>query len=157
MVQLSHLYMTTGKTIALTIWAFDGKVMSLFFNTLSQVCHSFSSKEQTSSNFVAAVTVHSDFGAQENKICHCFIFFPPTPCHEVMGQDAMILVFKMLSFKPAFSLSSFTFIKKFFSSSSLSRVVSSAYLKLLTFLLAILISTGSHPAWKFSCCTLHIS
>ena len=62
-------------------------------------------------------------------------------CHEVMGPDAMVLVFWMLSFKPAFSLSSFTFIKRLFSSSSLSviRVVSSAYLRLLMFHPAILI------------------
>ena len=67
----------------------------------------------------------------------------PSICHEIMGPDAMILVFWMLSFKPAFSLSSFTFIKRLFSSSSLSalRVVSSAYLRLLIFLPAILIPT----------------
>ena len=65
----------------------------------------------------------------------------PSTSHEVLEPDAMILVFWMLSFKPAFSLSSFTFIKKLFSSSSLSaiRVVSSAYLRLLIFILAILI------------------
>ena len=65
----------------------------------------------------------------------------PSICHEVMGRDAMIFVFWMLSFKPTFSLPSFTFIKKFFSSSLLSAisVVSSAYLRLLIFLLAILI------------------
>ena len=40
------------------------------------VCHSFSSKEQASFNFMAAVTVYSDFEAQENKICHCFQIFP---------------------------------------------------------------------------------
>ena len=64
-----------------------------------------------------------------------------------MGPDAMILVFWMLSFKSTFSLYSFTFIKRLFSSSSLSaiRVVSSAYLRLLIFLLAILI-----PAWASS-------
>ena len=58
-----------------------------------------------------------------------------------MGLDAVILVFWMLSFKPAFSLSSFNFIKRFFSSSSLSaiRVVSFAYLRLLIFLPATLI------------------
>ena len=71
-------------------------------------------------------------------------------CHEVMGLDAMILVFWMLSFKPAFSLSSFTFIKQFFSSVPLSaiRVVSSAYLRLLIFLPAILIPVcdSSSPA-----------
>ena len=67
-----------------------------------------------------------------------------------MGPDAMILVFCMLSFRPTFSLSSFTFIKKLFSSSSLSaiRVVSSAYLRLLIFLVAILIPAyvSSSPA-----------
>ena len=61
--------------------------------------------------------------------------------HQVMGPDAVIFVFWMLSFKPTFSLSSFTFVKRLFSSYSLSaiRVVSSAYLRLLIFLLAILI------------------
>ena len=65
----------------------------------------------------------------------------PSIYHEVMGLVAMILVFWMLSFKPTFSLSSFTFIKRLFSSSSISaiRVVSSAYLRLLIFLPAILI------------------
>ena len=72
-------------------------------------------------------------------VCHCFHFFPSV-CHEVMGPDAMILVFWMLSSKPAFSLSSFTFIKSLFISSfSAIRVVSSAYLKLLIFLPEILI------------------
>ena len=69
-----------------------------------------------------------------------------------MGLDAMILVFWMLSFKPTFSLSSFTFIKRLFSSSSLSaiRVVLSAYLKLLIFLLAVLIPAcaSSSPAFR---------
>ena len=65
----------------------------------------------------------------------------PSICHEVMGPDHMILVFWMFSFKPTFSLSSFTFIKRLFSSSSLYviRVVLSAYLRLLIFLPAILI------------------
>ena len=55
-------------------------------------------------NFMATVTICSDFGAQENKTSHCF----PSICHEVMGLDAFVLVFWMFSFKPAFSLSSFT-------------------------------------------------
>ena len=65
----------------------------------------------------------------------------PFVCHEVIGLDAMILVFWMLSFKLAFSCSSFTFVKRLFSSSLLSaiRVVSSAYLRLLIVLLTILI------------------
>ena len=76
---------------------------------------------------------------KKNKICHC-LHFSPSICHEVKRLDAMILVFQMLSFKPVFSLSSFTFIKRFFSSSFPAiRVVSSAYLRLLIFLPAILI------------------
>ena len=74
-VQFSHSYMTTGKIIALTIWTFVGKITSLHFNTLS-VCHGFSSKEQISFNFKAAVTIRSDFGVQENEVCHCFHCFP---------------------------------------------------------------------------------
>ena len=75
----------------------------------------------------------------------------PSICREVMGTDAMILILWMWSFKPTFSLSSFTFIKRLFSSSFLSaiRVVSSAYLRLLIFLLAILIPacTSSSPVF----------
>ena len=64
MVQLSHPYMTARKTIAWTIWTFVIKVKSLLFNTLSRsVCHSFSSKEQESFNFMAVVTIGSDLGA----------------------------------------------------------------------------------------------
>ena len=96
---------------------------------------------------MAAVTMCSDFGAPKNKVWHCFhcfpIYFP--------WSDVMIFVFWMLSFKPTFSLSSFTFIKRLFSSSSLSaiRVVSSAYLRLLIFLPAILIPAcaSSSPAF----------
>ena len=89
---------------------------------------------------MATLTICSDFGAPQNKICHCFYFFSfYLPGSD--GTDSMILGFWMLSFKPAFSLSSFTLIKRLFSSSSLSaiRVVSSAYMRLLIFLLAILI------------------
>ena len=97
MVQFSHLYMTTGKTIALTRWTFVGKVMSLLFNTLS--CHSFSSKEQVSFDFMAAVIIRSDFGAQENKVCH---IVSPSICHEVMELDAMILSFLNTEFQARF-------------------------------------------------------
>jgi len=79
--------------------------------------------------------------------------FPSSIFYEVMGPDAMNLVFWPLSFKPAFSLSSFTFIKRLFNSSSLStiRVVPFAYLRLLIFLLAILI-----PAWDSSSLAFHM-
>ena len=56
---------------------------------------------------MAAVTIHSAFGAQENKICHCFHFFPVLFARKGWDEEAMILVFLMFSFKPAFSLSSF--------------------------------------------------
>ena len=51
---------------------------------------------------MAAVTICSDFGAQKNKFCHCFHCFP-IYLQKVMGPDGMILIFWMLSFKPAFS------------------------------------------------------
>ena len=99
---------------------------------------------------MAAITICSDFGAPQNKVCHCFHCFPSI-CHEVMGPDAMILVSWMLSLNPTFSLYSFTFIKRLLSSSLLSaiRVVASAYLRLLIFLLAIFIParTFSSPAF----------
>ena len=79
----------------------------------------------------------------------------PCICHEVMGPDAMILVFWMLSFKPAFSFSSFTFIKRLFSSSLLCavRVVSSVYLRLLIFLPAILIP--SYESYSLAFCMMY--
>ena len=64
-VQLSHPYMTPGKTTALTRWTFVDKVMSLLFITLSRFV---SSKVQESFNFMAAVTICSNFGAQKNKV-----------------------------------------------------------------------------------------
>ena len=89
MVQLSQAYMTTGKTIALTIWTFVGKVMSLLFNALFRFVIAFCQGADILISWL--VTVCSDFGAQENKICHCYHFSPL--CHEVMGLDAMIFVF----------------------------------------------------------------
>ena len=68
-------YMTTGKTRALTRWTFVGKVMSLLFNMLSRLVIAFYSKEQESFNFMAAGTICSDFGAPQNKVCHCFPLF----------------------------------------------------------------------------------
>ena len=95
---------------------------------------------------MAAVTICSDFGIPQNKVCHHFHCFPI-----YLPWSDGILGFWMLCFRPIFSLSSFTFIKGLFSSSSLSviRVVSSAYLRLLIFLPAILIPTcvSSSPAF----------
>ena len=72
MVQLSHPYMTTGKAIALTRRIFVGKVMSLLFNMLSSFVIAFLPRSKCL-NFMAAVTNCSDFGAQENKVCHYFV------------------------------------------------------------------------------------
>ena len=123
--------------------------LCLLFNMLSRLVIAFLPRSKCL-NFVATVTICSDFGAQENKVCHCLHCFPSI-CPEVMGMDAMISVIWMFSFKPAFSLSSFTFIKRLFCSSSLSpiRVVSSAYLRLLIFLQAVLIlnCASSSPAF----------
>ena len=76
MIQVSHPYMTTRKTTALTRQIFVGKVRSLLFNMLSRLVIAFLPRsKQASFNFMATVTVHSDFGAQENKVCHCFHCF----------------------------------------------------------------------------------
>ena len=83
--------MTTGKTIALTPRTSVSAVMSLLFNMLS-FGHSFSSKEKASFNFMASVTICSDFGAQKIKSVTVSIV-SPSVCHEVMELDAMILVF----------------------------------------------------------------
>ena len=74
MVELSHPCMTTGKTLALTRWTFVSKVMSLLFNMLSRLVITFLPRSMEE-NFMAAVTNCSDFGAQENKVCHCFHCF----------------------------------------------------------------------------------
>ena len=66
-VQLSHPYTTTGKTIALARWTFVGKVMSLLFNMLSGLVITFLPRSKRL-NFIAAVTICSDFGAQKYKV-----------------------------------------------------------------------------------------
>ena len=108
-VQLSHPYMTTGKTIALTRWTFVGKVMSLLFNMLSRLVITFLPR----SKCVLISWLQSPYAVnlEPSKIKSATVS-PVSPfiCHELIGLDAMILVFLMLSFKPTFSLSSFTFI-----------------------------------------------
>ena len=75
-VQLSHQYMIIGKTIGLTRQIFVSKVTSLLFNMLSRFVIAFLPRSKRLLNFMAAVTICSDFGAQENKVCHCFHCFP---------------------------------------------------------------------------------
>ena len=130
--------MTIGNIVALNRWTLVGNVMSLFFNILSRLVTTF----LPMSKCLLISWLHSPFAVtlQSKKIKLVTVsIVSPSTCHEVMGLDAMILIFEMLSFKPAFSLSSF--IKRLFSSSSLSaiRVVSSVYLRLLIFLPATFI------------------
>ena len=110
MVQLSHPYMTTGKAIALTIQTFVGEVMSLLFNMLSRLVTAFlpRSKSLLISRLQSPSAVILD--PQNIKSLTVYIV-SPSICHEVMGPDAMIFIFWMLSLKPTFSLTSFTFIK----------------------------------------------
>ena len=75
-VQLSHPYVTTGKTIALTRWTFVDKVMSLLFNMLSRLVITFLPRSKCLSVFMPVVTICSDFEALQNKVSHCFHCFP---------------------------------------------------------------------------------
>ena len=109
---------------------------------------------------MAAVTVWRGLEPPQNKVCHCFHCFPIyLPWSDGMpwsGTRYHDLVFWILSFKPAFPLSYFTFIKRLFSSSLLSaiRVISSAYLRWLIFLPAILIPACDWSCPHFRWCTL---
>ena len=84
--------MTTGQTIALTRQTFVGKVMSLLFNMLSRLAITFLPRSKHFLNFMAAGTIYSDFEPPEiNSLTASIV--SPSICHEVMGPDAMILVF----------------------------------------------------------------
>ena len=142
------------------LWTFVGKVMSLLFNVLSRLVIAFLPR---SKHFLISWLQLPSAVILESKKRKSAIVSTVSLsiCHEVMGLDAMILVYWMLNFKPAFSFSSFTFIKRFFSSFLLSaiRVVSSAYLRLLIFLLAILIPAYASSSLTFlmmySACKLY--
>ena len=132
--------MTTGKTIALTIGTFVSKVMFMLFNMLTR----FFSQEASVFSFHGC-SHRPQWFLEPKKIkffsFHCFPIYLPwtdgTRCHD--------------EFMPTFSLSSFILIKRHFSSSSpsASRVVSSTYLRLLIFLLAILISACNSSSSVF--------
>ena len=108
--------MTTRKTKALTRHYFVGKVVSLLFNMLSRLVITFlpRSKRLLISWLQSPSAVIFKL-LKIKSVTVCIV--SPSICHEVMGPDAIILVFWILSFKLTFSLSSFTFIKSFFSSS----------------------------------------
>ena len=132
MVQLSYPYVTIGKTISLTIQTFVDKAMSLLLNMLSRCAKAFLLRSKCL--LISQLQSLSAVILEPKKIKSAISIFSPIYfCYEVIELDAIILVFWMLSFKPDFSLSSFTFIKKLFSSSSIPaiRVVSSMNLCLL--------------------------
>ena len=109
----SQPYMTTEKTIALTRWTFVGKVKSLLFNMLSRLVIAFlpRSKCLLISRLQSPSAVILEPKKRKSVIVS---IVSPSVCHDVIGPVAMILVFWMFSFKPAFSFSSF--IKRLFSS-----------------------------------------
>ena len=136
----NSLYMTTGKTIALTIWTFVANMMSLLFTMLSRFVIAFLPRSKHLLN--SWLQSPSAVILESKKIKSVTVSTSsPSICYDIMGPDVMIFIFGMLSFKPVSSLPSFTLIKRLFSSYSLSaiRVVSSTYLRLLIFFPAILI------------------
>ena len=91
MVQLSHPYMTTGKTIALTRWTFVSKVMSLFFNMLSRLVIAFLPRSKRL--LISWLQSPSAVILEPKKIKSVIVFIVfPSICHEVMRPDAMTLV-----------------------------------------------------------------
>jgi len=118
------------KTIALTIRTFVGKIMSLLFNMLSRLVITFLPRSKR----LLISWLQSPFAVilEPRKIKSDTVStVSPSVSHEVVGPDATIFVFWMLSFKPTFSLSTFTFIKRLFSSSSLSAIRNVLYLTCL--------------------------
>ena len=95
-VQLSHPYMTTGETIALTRWTFVGKEMSLFFNKLSRLVIAFIPRSKCL--LISWLQSPSAVILEPKKIKSVTVsIVSPSICHEVMGLDNMIIVFRMLS------------------------------------------------------------
>ena len=91
-VQLSHPYMTTGKTIALTRWTFVGKVMFLLFNMLSRLVTAFLQRRKHL--LISWLQLPSAVILEPRKIKSVTVFIvSPFICHEVIGPDAMILIF----------------------------------------------------------------
>ena len=118
MVQLSHPYMSTGKARALTRRTLVGKVMFLLFNMLSRLVITFLPRSKHL--LISWLQSPPAVILEPKKIKSLTVsIVSPSICNEFMGLYALMLVYWMLSFKPTFSLSSFTFIKRLFSASSL--------------------------------------
>ena len=107
----SHPYVTAGKKKALTRWTFVGKVLSLLFNMLSRLVIAFLPRSKCL--LISWLQLPSAGILEPPKIKSLTVsVVSPSICHEVIGLNAVILVFWMLSFKPAFSVSSFPFFKR---------------------------------------------
>ena len=103
MLQFSHPYMTTGKTIALTVQTLTGKVMSLIFNMLSRLVIAFLPSYKRF--LISWLQSPSAMILEPKKIKSVAVSIAsPSICHEVIGPDAMILVSRMLSFFNFFTL-----------------------------------------------------
>ena len=145
------------KIIALTRQTFVNKVIALFFNMLFRFVIAFLPRSKCL--LISWLQSLSTLILEPKKIKFITSFtFPPFICHEMMGQEAMILVFWMLNLQPAFSVSSFTLIKRLFRSSSLSairwchlRIWGCWYFSQQSWFHLVI-----HPAWHFAWCTLHL-
>ena len=153
MVQLSHLYKTIGKSIALTIWTFVGKVMSLLSNTLSGFVIAFLSRSKHV--LISWLQSLSTVILEPKKTKSVTVSIAsPSVNHEVMGPDAMILDYWMLCIKPAYLLSSFTLIKRFSVPLCLLPLEwYYLYMRLLIFLSAVLIPASNSSSLAF--CMTH--
>ena len=151
-------YLTTGNSKLLTIRTFVGKVMSLLFNILSRLVIAFLPRSKHL--LISWLQSTSAVILETKKIKPATVsIVSPSVCHKVMKRDAMILAFWILSFKSTFSLSSFTFINSFFTSSSFSaigwchlHIWGYCYFSRQSWFQLVL-----HPAWHFPWCTLHRS
>ena len=141
------------KTTASTVWTFVGTAMSLLLNTLSTFVIAFLPRSnrllilwlQSPSSVILEPTKRKSLTTST---------FSPTICHEVKGLDAMILVFLIFNLKLGFSLSSFTLIKRFFSSSLLCAIKSGIIClsEVSCFSCLSWFQLVTHPAWHFSWC-----
>ena len=144
--------MTTWKTIALTRWTFVGKECLCFLICCLGWSQLFF-QGAVAFNFMAQSTSEPKMVLEPKKIKSLTVsIVSPTICHDVIGLDAVIFIFWMLSFKPDFPFSSFTFINRLssFSSCSAIRVVSSACLGYWYFSWQSLFHLVIHPVWHFA-------
>ena len=159
MVQLSHPYMTTEKTTALTRRTFVGKIMSLIFNMLSRYVIAFLPRSKRL--LISCLHSPSAVILETQKIKSLTVsIVSPSICHEVMGLDATIFIFWMWSFKLAFSPSIVVISNISFLSGKLQVVLRKAYNEKESMGTSLVVQwwklgfnqgTGSHVNWEFAC------